>query len=49
VDASALSGQGGESDLPLPTVQRLCCDGAIVPLVKGAGVSRSTSAASSAP
>jgi hypothetical protein len=34
VDAAALSGKGGESDLPLPTVQRLCCDGAVIPLVE---------------
>jgi hypothetical protein len=33
VDAKALSGQGGESDLPLPTVKRLCCDGAVTALV----------------
>jgi hypothetical protein len=37
VDAAALSGQGGESDLPLPTVQRLCCDGAVVAVVEGNG------------
>ena len=35
VDAAALDGRGGESDLPLPTVQRLTCDGAIVPLITG--------------
>ncbi len=29
VDVDALSGNGGESDLPLPTVKRLCCDGAV--------------------
>jgi len=29
VDAAALCGNGGESDLPLPTVKRLCCDGAV--------------------
>lgn len=34
VDAAALSGQGGESDVPLPTVKRLCCDGAVVPVVE---------------
>lgn len=33
VDAAALSGAGGESDLPLPTVKRLCCDGSIVPVL----------------
>ncbi len=37
VDASALSGQGGESDVPLPTVKRLCCDGAVVPVVEKDG------------
>jgi hypothetical protein len=37
VDASALSGRGGESDLPLPTVRRLCCDGAVVPVVERNG------------
>ena len=37
VDASALSGQGGESDLPLPTVERLCCEGAVVPVVEQDG------------
>jgi hypothetical protein len=37
VDASALSGQGGESDLPLPTVRRLCCDGAVVPVLEKHG------------
>lgn len=37
VDASALSGQGGESDVPLPTVKRLCCDGAAVPLLERDG------------
>ncbi|HEX7037579.1 MAG TPA: DUF222 domain-containing protein [Pseudomonadales bacterium] len=35
VEAKALSGNGGESDLPLPVVERLCCDGAIVPIVTG--------------
>lgn len=34
VDASALQGKGGESDLPVSTVRRLCCDGRIVPLVE---------------
>ena len=33
VDADALCGNGGESDLPLPTVKRLCCDGAVTPMV----------------
>jgi hypothetical protein len=32
----APSAHGGEADLPLPTVQRLCCDGAIVPIINGA-------------
>jgi hypothetical protein len=32
VDAKALSGEGGESDLPLPTVQRLCCEGTFTPM-----------------
>ncbi len=36
VDAAALQGEGGEADLPLPTVRRLCCDGALVPLVEDA-------------
>ena len=34
VDAKALTGQGGESDLPLPVVKRLCCDGGVVPIYK---------------
>jgi hypothetical protein len=34
VDASALNGQGGESDFPLPTVKRLCCSGNVVPILK---------------
>ena len=34
VDVEALSGQGGESDLPLPVVKRLCCDGGVVPIYK---------------
>lgn len=34
VDATALSGAGGQSDLPLPTVRRLCCDGAVIPIVE---------------
>ena len=37
VDADALDGQGGESDLPLPTVKRLCCDGGVVPVIKRKG------------
>jgi hypothetical protein len=37
VEASALSGQGGEADLPLPTVKRLCCDGAVLPVVEHNG------------
>jgi hypothetical protein len=36
VDAAALSGHGGEAELPLPTVRRLCCDGAVVALVEDA-------------
>jgi hypothetical protein len=36
IDATALSGQGGTSDLPLPTVKRLCCDGAVVALIEDA-------------
>jgi hypothetical protein len=35
VEATALSGKGGESDLPLPTVKRLCCDGGVVAITKG--------------
>jgi hypothetical protein len=35
VDATALSRLGGEADVPLPTVRRLCCDGAVVPIVDG--------------
>jgi pimeloyl-ACP methyl ester carboxylesterase len=35
VDAAAICGQGGQSDLPLPTVRRLCCDGAVVPIIHG--------------
>ncbi|MCB1686282.1 MAG: DUF222 domain-containing protein, partial [Pseudomonadales bacterium] len=34
VDAQALSGAGGESDLPLPTIRRLCCEGSLVPILK---------------
>ena len=34
VDAEALSGEGGASDLPIPVVKRLCCDGAVVPIYK---------------
>ncbi len=34
VDANALSGAGGEADLPLPTVKRLCCDGVVTPLIE---------------
>jgi len=36
VDASALDGKGGKADVPLPTIRRLCCDGAIVPIVEDA-------------
>jgi hypothetical protein len=35
VDASALDGAGGGSDLPMPTVRRLTCDGALVAVVDG--------------
>lgn len=34
VDADALDGKGGQSDLPTPTVKRLLCDGAVVPVIK---------------
>jgi len=34
VDVEALTGAGGESDLPLPLVKRLCCDGGVVPIHK---------------
>jgi hypothetical protein len=34
VDASALNGDGGESDYPLPTVERLCCFGEVLPILK---------------
>ena len=34
IDAEALAGHGGKSDLPLPVVQRLCCDGGVVPILK---------------
>ena len=37
VDASALDGQGGEADVPLPTVKRLCCDGGVVPVIRRNG------------
>ena len=38
VDAQALSGNGGKSDLPVESVRRLCCDGSVVPVVEnGAG------------
>jgi len=36
IDATALSGQGGQADLPLPVIRRLCCDGAVVPLMQDA-------------
>jgi Domain of unknown function (DUF222)/HNH endonuclease len=35
VDASALGRVGGKADLPLPTVQRLTCDGSVVPVLVG--------------
>lgn len=38
VDASALSGEGGEADVPLPTVKRLCCDGAVLPVIEQDGI-----------
>ena len=39
VDEKALSGNGGHSDLPVPVVRRLLCDGALVGLVEdGDGV-----------
>ena len=43
VDATALENPGsdqssGKSDLPLATVKRLCCDGALIPLIERAGV-----------
>jgi hypothetical protein len=34
VDMSALTGDGGESDYPLPTVKRLCCSGEVLPIFK---------------
>ena len=34
VDEKALSGKGGHSDLPVPVIKRLLCDGAIVGLVE---------------
>jgi hypothetical protein len=34
IDESALRGAGGQSDHPLPTVRRLCCDGPVIPLVQ---------------
>ncbi|MCZ6887660.1 MAG: DUF222 domain-containing protein [Gammaproteobacteria bacterium] len=34
VDATALQGEGGESDLPVATVRRMCCDGSVVALLK---------------
>jgi len=37
VDAAALSGAGGQADMPLPTVKRLCCDGTVVPLIEQDG------------
>jgi hypothetical protein len=36
VEETALRREGGEADLPLPTVHRLCCDGAVVPIVHNA-------------
>jgi len=37
VDAAALGGEGGQADVPLPTVRRLCCDGAVVPVIEQDG------------
>jgi len=37
VDAAALGGAGGRADVPLPTVRRLCCDGAVVPVIERDG------------
>jgi len=37
VDAQALAGEGGESDLPLPVVRRLSCDGGLVPVLENDG------------
>ena len=34
VDATALAGAGGEADYPLPTMQRLCCDGEVTAIYK---------------
>jgi hypothetical protein len=34
VDAAALQGNGGEADLPIESVKRLCCDGSVVPIVE---------------
>jgi hypothetical protein len=34
VDATALGGSGGEADLPIESVKRLCCDGSVVPVVE---------------
>ena len=34
VDAAALHGSGGEADLPIESVKRLCCDGSVVPVVE---------------
>ena len=47
VDAAALCGNGSESDLPQPTVKRLCCDGAVTTMAHDAAA-RSTSGASNA-
>ena len=34
VDHQALSGQQGQSEMPVETVRRLCCDGSIVPIIE---------------
>jgi len=34
VDAAALEGNGGEADLPIESVKRLCCDSGVVPIVE---------------
>ncbi|MEQ8693682.1 MAG: DUF222 domain-containing protein, partial [Pseudomonadales bacterium] len=34
VDATALSGQGGEADYPLPVIKKLCCSGEATAVIK---------------
>jgi len=36
VDETALKGEGGQADLPVETVRRVCCDGSVVPMVTNA-------------